>query len=141
MFMDKWIVQLLGCGSSVYNYLLICYFRGAIFFNLVRNWLDRLGNKVSFVYNYTDVDDKIINKAKDEGKLPLEVSEFFIKEYEKDFKRLGLTQHDFNPKVSDYIDQIVKFIKDLVDNGSAYVIDGEVFFEIDTFDYYGSLSG
>jgi len=138
---NKGVVKLYVCGPTVYNYLHIGNFRGAIFFNLVRNWLERLGNKVSFVYNYTDVDDKIINKAKDEGKLPLEISEFFIKEYEQDFKRLELTQHDFNPKVSDYINEIIKFIQDLVDNGSAYVIEGEVFFEINTFDNYGKLSG
>lgn len=134
-------VKMYVCGPTVYNYLHIGNFRGPIFFNVVRNWLDKSGYDVTYVYNYTDVDDKIIKKANEEGVESIEVSERYIKEFEKDFNRLGLSAHDHNPKVTDFIQEIITFVDDLVKNEAAYVIDGEVFFEINKFDEYGKLSG
>lgn len=83
-------VKLYLCGPTVYDLLHIGNFRGAITFNLVRNWLELSGYDVTFVYNYTDVDDKIIKKANDEGVEPTVISEKYIAEFEKDFNRLGL---------------------------------------------------
>ena len=134
-------VKMYVCGPTVYNYLHIGNFRGAIFFNLVRNWLERAGYKVTYVYNYTDVDDKIIKKANEEGVESIEISERYIKEFEKDFNRLGLKKHEHNPKVTDFMPQIISFVDDLVKKGMAYVIDGEVFYEIKNFPSYGKLSG
>jgi len=134
-------VKMYVCGPTVYNYLHIGNFRGAIFFNLVRNWLERAGNKVTYVYNYTDVDDKIIKKANEEGVESIEISERYIKEFEKDFNRLGLTAHDQNPKVTDFMPEIISFVDDLVKKEMAYVVDGEVFYEIKNFPSYGKLSG
>lgn len=134
-------VSIYLCGPTVYDLLHIGNFRGAIFFNLLRNWLEKQGYHVTFVYNYTDVDDKIITKANQEKVDSSEVSERYIKEFEKDFKRLGLKPHDHNPKVTSYIPQIISFVQKLIDKGSAYVVDGEVFYQIDTFDEYGKLSG
>lgn len=134
-------VSIYLCGPTVYDLLHIGNFRGAIFFNLVRNWLEHLGYKVEFVYNYTDVDDKIIKKANEEGVSSLEVSERFIQEFQKDFARLGLRPHDHNPKVTEYMPQIIDYVADLVEKKKAYVIDGEVFYSIDTFEGYGKLSG
>ena len=134
-------VKMYVCGPTVYNYLHIGNFRGAIFFNLVRNWLERAGYKVTYVYNYTDVDDKIIKKANEEGVESIEISERYIKEFEKDFNRLGLTKHEHNPKVTDFMPQIISFVDDLVKKGMAYVVDGEVFYEIKNFPNYGKLSG
>jgi cysteinyl-tRNA synthetase len=134
-------VRLYLCGPTVYDLLHIGNFRGAIFFNMLRNWLEELDYKVNFVYNYTDVDDKIINKANAEGVEPTVISERYIKEFEKDFNRLGLKPHDHNPKVTDFIPNIIELVKTLIEKEKAYVVDGEVFYSIDSFETYGKLSG
>lgn len=134
-------VKMYVCGPTVYDYLHIGNFRGAIFFNLVRNWLEESGYKVTFVYNYTDVDDKIINRANDEGVDSLEISEKFITAFEEDFSRLGLKKHDHNPKVTDYIPQIIELVESIIERENAYVVDGEVFYSIEKFPTYGDLSG
>lgn len=134
-------VKIYLCGPTVYDLLHIGNFRGAIFFNLMRNWLEKIGNEVTFVYNYTDVDDKIIKRANDEGVDSLVISERYIAEFRKDFSRLGLVPHDHNPKVTDYIPQIVKFVEKLIENGKAYTVEGEVFYQIESFSDYGKLSG
>ena len=134
-------VKIYLCGPTVYDLLHIGNFRGAIFFNLLRNWMEFSGLNVTFAYNYTDVDDKIIKKANEEGVESSVISERFIEEFEKDFNRLGLRKHDYNPKVTEFMPQIIKFVEDLITNGKAYVIDGEVFYSIDSFEGYGKLSG
>ena len=134
-------VKMYVCGPTVYNYLHIGNFRGAIFFNLVRNWLEKSGYEVTYVYNYTDVDDKIIKKANEEGVEAIEISERYIQEFEKDFNSLKLTPHDHNPKVTDFMPQIISFVEDLVKKEMAYVVEGEVFYEIKNFKSYGKLSG
>jgi cysteinyl-tRNA synthetase len=134
-------VKIYLCGPTVYDLLHIGNFRGAIFFNLLRNWMIKLGHDVTFVYNYTDVDDKIIKKANELGVESREISEKYIAEFEKDFNRLELRPHDHNPKVTDYMPQIIKFVDDLVKKEKAYEIEGEVFYRIDSFENYGKLSG
>ncbi len=133
-------VKMYLCGPTVYDFLHVGNFRGAITFNLMRNWLEYNGNKVTFVYNYTDVDDKIIKRANDEGVETSVITERFIAEFEKDFNNLGLKKHDFNPRVSEHMDDIIKMVEKIIENEKAYVIDGEVFFSIDNFDTYGELS-
>lgn len=133
-------VKMYLCGPTVYDFLHIGNFRGPIFFNLARNYLEKSGYAVKFVYNYTDVDDKIIKRAIDEGVESSVISERYIKEFETDFKTLGLRAHDVNPKVTNFMPQIVKYVEKLVENGKAYVIDGEVFYSIDSFNDYGKLS-
>lgn len=133
-------VKLYLCGPTVYGHLHIGNFRGAIVFNLIRNWLEELGNKVTFVYNFTDVDDKIIQKAQEEGVDSSVISERYIADFKEDFNRLGLKEHEHNPKVTQFMPQIIKFVEDLVAKGKAYVVDGEVFYEINTFKEYGKLS-
>lgn len=134
-------VRMYVCGPTVYDLLHIGNFRGAIFFNLVRNWLEHKGMEVTYVYNYTDVDDKIIKRAQDEGVESSVISERYIAEFERDFSMLGLKKHDHNPKVTDFMPQIISFVEDLVKSGNAYVIDGEVFYSVDAFPEYGKLSG
>jgi cysteinyl-tRNA synthetase len=134
-------VKMYVCGPTVYGRLHIGNFRGAIVFNLVRNWLEKLGNKVTYVYNYTDVDDKIIEKANEEKTTATEISERFIKAFEEDFNRLGLKKHEHNPRVTEFMPQIISFIDGLVKNGHAYVVDGEVYYSIEKFKDYGALSG
>lgn len=134
-------VKMYVCGPTVYNHLHIGNFRGPVFFNLVRNWLELLGYQVTYVFNYTDVDDKIIHRAKEEGVLSTKISEKYIASFEEDFNRLGLREHDHRPKVTDFIKPIVDFIEDLVQKGVAYEVSGEVFYGVEGFPSYGNLSG
>src|SRR4029077_13469363 len=90
-------VKMYVCGPTVYDFLHVGNFRGAIFFNLVRNWFEYRGFTVKFIYNYTDVDDKIINRAKEEKVSSQEISEKYIVEFEKDFNSLKLRKHSANP--------------------------------------------
>ena len=133
-------VKLYLCGPTVYDLLHIGNFRGPITFNLMRNWLEKSGYDVNFVYNYTDIDDKIINKAIAEGVESSVISERFIKEFETDFNRLGLRPHTHNPRVSEHMDSIINMVEKLIEKKKAYVVEGEVFFEIETFKDYGKLS-
>ena len=138
---DEKAVKMYVCGPTVYDLLHVGNFRGAIFFNLVCNWLEHSGMKVTYVYNYTDVDDKIIKKAKKEGVSAQEIGQRYIKEFRRDFERLKLRPHDHNPKVTEFIPQIIKFVEDLIKNASAYVVEGEVFYSVESFKDYGKLSG
>lgn len=133
-------VKMYVCGPTVYDFLHIGNFRGAIFFNLVANWIEKRGYKVTYVYNYTDVDDRIINKANEEGRTAKEVSEQFISEFEKDYTSLKLRKHDYNPRVSEFVPQIVKIVETLIDNKKAYVVEGEVIYSVKSFEGYGKLS-
>lgn len=133
-------VKLYLCGPTVYGLLHIGNFRGAVVFNLIRNWLENIGYDVTFVYNFTDVDDKIIKKAKEQGVDSTVISERYIDAFKEDFKRLGLRPHDHNPKVTEFIPEIIDFVSELVAKKKAYVVDGEVFYEINTFKEYGKLS-
>ncbi|AZZ37100.1 cysteine--tRNA ligase [Bdellovibrio sp. qaytius] len=134
-------VSIYVCGPTVYSYLHVGNFRGPVFFNFVRNWFEYLGYKVDYALNFTDVDDKIIDRATEEGKSAKEISEHYIKEYKKDFSDLGLRAHDHNPKVSEYMPQIIEFIGKLIENDKAYALNGDVNYAVDKFANYGQLSG
>jgi cysteinyl-tRNA synthetase len=103
-------------------------FRGAIFFNFLARYLRAQGYTVNFAYNFTDVDDKIITKAKELNQPALAVSEFFIQEFLQDFQSLKLDPHTFNPKVSDYIPQMIRYVEQILAHQMAYVDqDGSVY--------------
>lgn len=133
-------VKMYCCGPTVYGLLHVGNFRGAIFYNLVRNWLEHLGYQVTYVYNYTDVDDKIIELANKEQKSASEISELYIQEFEKDFGRLSLRRHDHNPKVTEYMNPITEMVSALIEKKKAYAADGEIFYSIKSFEGYGKLS-
>jgi cysteinyl-tRNA synthetase len=133
-------VKMYCCGPTVYDFLHVGNFRGAVFYNFVRNWLTQSGYKVEYAYNFTDVDDKILKRAKDEDKTAQEISENFIKEFWVDFKALKLTPHTYNPKVTEHMTDIVDLIQGIIDNGKAYEVEGEVFYSIENFPEYGKLS-
>lgn len=134
-------VKMYVCGPTVYGLLHIGNFRGPIFFNAVRNWLEKSGYKVRFAYNYTDVDDKIINRAKDEGTTSEAIANQYIEEFKKDFSALGLKAHTYNPTVTETMEPIVKMVEELVKRDRAYVAaDGEVLYSVRSFDGYGKLS-
>lgn len=134
-------VRMYCCGPTVYDFLHVGNFRGAVFYNFARNWLEHLGYKVTYVYNFTDVDDKIINRAKDEGVHPKEIAERYIEEFWKDFLALELRPHDRNPRVTEFIPEIVRYIERLIEGGKAYVVNGEVLYSVRSFVGYGKLSG
>ena len=134
-------VKMYVCGPTVYNLVHIGNMRGAIFFNSVRRFFETKGYKVTFVYNFTDVDDKIIDKAKQEKVKSSAIAEKYIAEFQKDFERLNLKKHDVNPRVTDHISEIVQTIEQIIEHGKAYVTDdGEVLCSIEKISGYGKLS-
>lgn len=134
-------VKMYVCGPTVYGFLHVGNFRGPVFFNLVRKHIEKKGFKVEYALNFTDVDDKIINRAIEEKTTPSEVSEKFIAEYKKDFSQLGLQPHDHNPKVTEHLDSIENMIQVLIEKKKAYESDGDVYFQVDQYPDYGKLSG
>lgn len=133
-------VKMYVCGPTVYNFLHVGNFRGATVFNMVRNWLEKRGFKVTFVYNYTDVDDKIIDVANKRGVSSREISELYIKEFENDFNSLKLRKHTHNPRVTEFMGQIISFVEQLIANGKAYVVEGDVYYDVHSIPDYGKLS-
>lgn len=134
-------VKMYVCGPTVYNFLHIGNFRGPVFFNLVRNYLEFCGYQVEFALNFTDVDDKIIQRAQELGEDPKLFAEKYIQEYKKDYASLGLKPHTYNPKVTDSMDDIVQMVSQLIANKKAYVAAGDVMYSISAFPEYGKLSG
>ena len=134
-------VKMYCCGPTVYDFLHCGNFRGPVFYNFLKNWLTRQGYNVTYVYNFTDVDDKIINRAKEESKTPQEIANTYTKEFWNDFNALELTPHDCNPKVTETMPEIIALVERLIAAGKAYAIDGDVFFSVGDFEEYGKLTG
>jgi cysteinyl-tRNA synthetase len=139
--MDPEEIKIYVCGPTVYNYIHIGNARPFVVFDTLRRYLEYKGNKVKFVQNFTDVDDKIINKSIEEGIPALKLSENYIGEYFTDAKALNLKIADVHPKVSENMDEIIDFVKTLIDKGYAYEIDGDVYYSTRKFKGYGKLSG
>lgn len=133
-------IKIYVCGPTVYNYFHIGNARPFVVFDTLRRYLEFTGKNVKFVQNFTDVDDKIINRAKEEGLTAGEVSEKYIEEYFKDAKALNVKKATVHPKVTETIDDIIAFVKTLIDKGYAYEIDGDVYYSTRKFDEYGKLS-
>lgn len=133
-------VKMYSCGPTVYNYFHIGNARPFIIFDTMRRYLEYNGYKVTFVQNFTDIDDKMINKANDEGITVKELGERFIEEYFKDADSLGIKRASVHPKATENIDSIVNIVKKLEDNGYAYNVDGDVYFSTKKFAEYGKLS-
>lgn len=134
-------VTMYVCGPTVYNFLHVGNFRGVVFFNMLRNWMEHLGYKVTYALNFTDVDDKIIARANEVGMAPGDLAEKYIQEYKIDFKNLGLRAHDMNPKVTESMDEIISMVSSLVNQNKAYETRGDVMYSIESFKDYGKLSG
>lgn len=129
------------CGPTVYNYIHIGNARPFIIFDTLRRYLEYRGYDVTYVQNFTDVDDKIINRSHEEGISPEEVAAKYIKEYFVDCDGLGIKRATVHPQVTDNIQQIIEFIKELEDKGYAYAVNGDVYFDTNKFEGYGKLSG
>jgi len=133
-------VRMYACGPTVYNYFHIGNARPFITYDLLRRYLEYKGYKVRFVQNFTDVDDKIINRANEEGVSPFELSERYIAEYFKDAEGLGIKRADVHPKATETIGQMLEMISVLVDKGYAYAVEGDVYFRARKFGGYGELA-
>jgi cysteinyl-tRNA synthetase len=134
-------VRMYVCGPTVYNFFHIGNGRTFIVFDAVRRYLEYRGYKVKFVQNFTDIDDKMIKKANQEDTTVKELGDRYINEYYKDADALNIERATINPRATEYIDEIVVFVKDLIDKGYAYEVDGDVYFSTKKFDQYGKLSG
>ena len=134
-------VSIYVCGPTVYNYVHIGNTRPMIVFDVLRRTFEYLGYKVTFVSNFTDVDDKIIKAAKEEGVSEKELTDKYIKAYEDVRRGLNLLFPTYAPRVTETMQPIIDFIKELVDQGYAYEIDGDVYFRVTKIKEYGMLSG
>lgn len=133
-------VKMYVCGPTVYNYIHLGNARPFTVFDALRRYFEYRGYEVTYIQNFTDVDDKIIKRSHEEGISPEEVSRKYIEEYFVDCDGLGIKRANVHPQVTDNIEEIIKFIQTLVDKGFAYESEGDVLFRTRKFDEYGKLS-
>jgi cysteinyl-tRNA synthetase len=138
-------VKMYVCGITAYDYSHIGHARTFVFFDVLRRYLEYKGYKVIYVQNFTDVDDKIVRRAVEEGKTQKDIAEKFIEEFLKDMEALNVKMPDYMPKVTDHIGDIIQAIERLIDLGYAYEVENEngkdVYFHVPAFESYGKLSG
>lgn len=133
-------VKMYSCGPTVYNYFHIGNARPFIIFDTLRRYLEYKGYEVKFVQNFTDVDDKMINKANELGITVKELADQYIAEYFTDSKGLGIKEATVHPRATENIDAIIEIISTLEKNGYAYNVDGDVYYRTKSFQEYGKLS-
>ena len=134
-------VSMYVCGPTVYNYPHIGNMRPVVVFDTLRRFLTYVGYKVTYVSNFTDVDDKIIKAALAESKSEKELTEFYINEFKKTTEAIGSLLPNITPKVTEYIPMIIDYIDRLVKLDAAYVVDNDVYFRVSKIKDYGALSG
>ena len=134
-------VKMYVCGPTVYNFFHIGNGRTFIVFDTITRYFEYRGYKVDYVQNFTDIDDKMIKRANEEGTTVKEVGDKYIKEYYTDADALNIERATVNPRATQYINDIIKFVKELIDKGYAYEVDGDVYFSTKKFQGYGKLSG
>ncbi len=135
------LVRMYVCGVTVYDLSHIGHGRSAIVFDVMRRYLKHRGHAVKFIKNFTDIDDKIILKANQEGVSAQEISERYIEEYRTDMASLGVAPADIEPKATEHVPQMIALIERLIAKGVAYPVEGDVYFEVRRFPGYGKLSG
>ena len=129
------------CGPTVYNYIHIGNARPFVVFDTMRKYLEYRGYKVKYIQNFTDVDDKIINRAREEGITAMDVANKYIAAYYDDVKELNITPATVHPRVSETMPEIIAFVQGLIDKGMAYEVEGDVYYSTRKFKNYGMLSG
>ena len=133
-------VNMYVCGPTVYNYIHIGNARPVIFYDMLKRYLEFIGYDVTYASNITDVDDKIIKKAIDTNKTEKEVATFYENAYFDAVAKVGSRKPDLIPHATDYIGEMINFIDELIKNGNAYNVDGDVFFRVNSVKDYGILS-
>ncbi|MDV2494739.1 MAG: cysteine--tRNA ligase [bacterium] len=139
--MEPGRVRMYVCGITAYGLCHIGHARALVAFDMIVRYLRYLGYDVTYVRNFTDVDDKIIERAQTEGVSYRVVADRYIEAFYRDFDRLGLLRPDVEPKASDYIDGMIVMIERLIERGYAYAVEGDVFYSVAKFPTYGRLSG
>ncbi|WP_459479870.1 cysteine--tRNA ligase [Clostridium saccharoperbutylacetonicum] len=134
-------VKMYVCGPTVYNFFHIGNGRTFIVFDTIRRYLEYRGYKVEFIQNFTDIDDKMINKANDEGITVKELGDKYINEYYQDADALNIERASVNPRATEYIKDIIKFVEELIAADFAYEVDGDVYYSTKKFSNYGQLAG
>ena len=134
-------VGIYACGPTVYDYFHIGNARPFITFDVLRRYLEHRGYKVTFVQNFTDIDDKMIRRANSEGITVKELGDRFIAEYYKDAKALGIRPATVHPRATEHIPQIISLVQRLIDKGMAYEVNGDVYYNTKAFPHYGCLCG
>lgn len=134
-------VRMYVCGPTVYAEAHIGHAMSALVFDIARRYLEYKGYEVRYVMNFTDVDDKIINKANDLGVDPFGLAQQYIDGYKRNLKALNIKPATVNPRATEDMPQIIQMIEQLIQNESAYVVDGDVYYSVDSDDDYGKLSG
>ncbi len=133
-------IKIYACGPTVYNFIHIGNARPLCVFDVLRRFLEYTGYDVRFVQNFTDIDDKIIKRANEEGLTYKEVSEKYIEEFWKDVKGMNIREATVHPKATENIDEIINIVSALIEKGYAYAVDGDVYFSPKKFNEYGKLS-
>ncbi|MDD6045786.1 MAG: class I tRNA ligase family protein, partial [Clostridia bacterium] len=135
-------ISMYVCGPTVYNFFHIGNARPFVVFDTLRRYLEYRGYKVKFIQNFTDIDDKLIRKANEEGITVPQVAERYIKEYYTDADALSVERATCNPRATEHIPQIISLVETLIEKGHAYPADnGDVYFSVRSFPGYGKLSG
>ncbi|MGM0414470.1 MAG: cysteine--tRNA ligase, partial [Bacillota bacterium] len=134
-------VKMYVCGLTVQNYSHIGHIRGAINYDVIRRYLRHKGYDVSYIQNFTDINEKIVKRAEEEGLAPMELADKYSKAYINDLKNLNVEMPDEFCRVSENIDKIIEIIETLISKGHAYESGGNVYFSVESFDDYGKLSG
>ena len=134
-------ISMYVCGPTVYNYFHIGNGRTFIVFDTIRRYMEYRGYEVNFVQNFTDIDDKMINKANEEHTTVKEIGDKYIDEYYKDADGLNIKRATTNPRATEYISEIIEFVSGLIEKGYAYEVDGDVYFRTKKFENYGQLIG
>ncbi len=138
---DTGKVSMYVCGPTVYNYIHLGNARPIVVFDTIRRYFQYAGYDVTYVQNFTDVDDKIINRAQEEGISAQAVAEKYIAAYFEDVRALNVLKADVHPRVTEHMPQIIALVERLIANGAAYAVDGDVYFAVEKFKDYGKLSG
>ncbi|TCK04646.1 cysteine--tRNA ligase [Phorcysia thermohydrogeniphila] len=133
-------VRMYVCGPTVYDHAHIGHARSAVVFDVIRRWLEYRGYEVIYVRNYTDIDDKIIKRSREEGIPWYEVAQKYIDSYEEDMRALNVKEPTYKPRVTEHIPEIIEVIKGLIEKGYAYEANGDVYFSVEKFPGYGKLS-
>ena len=132
--------KIYACGPTVYNFIHIGNARPLCVFDVMRRYLEYRGNKVNFVQNFTDIDDKIIRRANEEGVTFKDISEKYIEEFWVDAKGMNIREATVHPKATENIDEIIDIVSSLIEKGFAYEANGDVYFSTKKFNEYGKLS-
>ncbi len=139
--LDDRHVRMYVCGITAYDFCHIGHARSALVFDMIVSYLRYRGYDVTYIRNFTDIDDKIIKRAQEQGVSCEELSQRFIAEFYKDMDRLGVDRPTEEPRATEHIPEIIKLIEDLIKRGMAYEMAGDVYFEVGRFKNYGALSG